>query len=137
MIGIAIRSGSPLSLNLAEPVWKQLVGLRLNLSDIEEIDRGFIAKYSYLYLLGLDAVGSEEVDDDPIAALGLPFNVRTGSGREVEISKHHTIITKHNKDEYLRCTLKYRLEESDQQVTWIRSGMAQVMVIHLLLFFGG
>lgn len=28
LMGIAIRTGAPLSLNLAEPVWKQLSGLK-------------------------------------------------------------------------------------------------------------
>ena len=42
LIGIAIRSGSPLSLSLAEPVWKQLAGLPLNVSDLTEIDKDYV-----------------------------------------------------------------------------------------------
>jgi len=38
-MGIAIRTGSPLSLNLAEPVWKQLAGMDLTPADLTEIDR--------------------------------------------------------------------------------------------------
>lgn len=41
-MGIAIRTGSPLSLNLAEPVWKQLAGMPLTLADLTEIDRDYI-----------------------------------------------------------------------------------------------
>ena len=36
-MGIAIRTGSPLSLNLAEPVWKQLAGMSLSPADITEV----------------------------------------------------------------------------------------------------
>lgn len=36
-MGIAIRTGSPLSLNLAEPVWKQLAGMILTPADITEV----------------------------------------------------------------------------------------------------
>lgn len=36
-MGIAIRTGSPLSLNLAEPVWKQLAGMALTPADITEV----------------------------------------------------------------------------------------------------
>lgn len=36
MLGIAIRTGSPLSLNLAEPVWKQLAGMNLTIADLSE-----------------------------------------------------------------------------------------------------
>ena len=40
--GIAVRTGSPLSLTLAESVWKQLVGLELTTTDITEVDKDFL-----------------------------------------------------------------------------------------------
>lgn len=40
-MGIAIRTGSPLSLNLAEPVWKQLAGMPLTPADITEVSVDF------------------------------------------------------------------------------------------------
>lgn len=39
LLGIAIRTGSPLSLNLAEPVWKQLAGMNLTIADLSEVRR--------------------------------------------------------------------------------------------------
>jgi E3 ubiquitin-protein ligase HERC2 len=42
LMGIAIRTGSPLSLNLAEPVWKQLAGIPLSPADLTEIDRDYL-----------------------------------------------------------------------------------------------
>lgn len=42
LMGIAIRTGSPLSLNLAEPVWKQLAGMALTPADLTEIDRDYV-----------------------------------------------------------------------------------------------
>lgn len=41
-MGIAIRTGSPLSLNLAEPVWKQLAGMYLTPADLTEVDRDYV-----------------------------------------------------------------------------------------------
>ena len=41
-MGIAIRTGSPLSLSLAEPVWKQVAGLQLIVSDLTEIDKDYV-----------------------------------------------------------------------------------------------
>lgn len=48
LFGIAIRSGSPLSLNIAEPVWKQLAGMpALTVSDLSEVDKDFVpGRYS-------------------------------------------------------------------------------------------
>lgn len=46
--GIAVRTGSPLSLTLAESVWRQLVGLELTPSDITEVDKDFLpGMYTY------------------------------------------------------------------------------------------
>lgn len=42
LMGIAIRTGSPLSLNLAEPVWKQLAGMVLTPADLTEVDRDYV-----------------------------------------------------------------------------------------------
>ena len=42
LMGVAIRTGSPLSLNLAEPVWKLLAGATLAPSDITEVDRDYV-----------------------------------------------------------------------------------------------
>ena len=42
LIGIAIRTGSPLSLSLAEPVWKQLAGMPLTVADLTEVDKDYV-----------------------------------------------------------------------------------------------
>lgn len=41
-MGIAMRTGSPLSLNLAEPVWKQLTGMTLTSADLTEVDKDYV-----------------------------------------------------------------------------------------------
>ena len=47
LLGIAIRTGSPLSLNLAEPVWKHLAGMPLNVSDLTEVDKDCVPGTEY------------------------------------------------------------------------------------------
>ncbi len=42
LLGIAIRTGSPLSLNIAEPLWKQLAGMPLSVSDLTEVDKDYV-----------------------------------------------------------------------------------------------
>lgn len=41
-MGIAIRTGSPLGLHLAEGVWRQLGGQPLRPRDLAEVDAGFL-----------------------------------------------------------------------------------------------
>ena len=48
LLGIAIRSGSPVDLRLAPPVWKQLVGESLTLQDLSEVDSDYIQGLLYL-----------------------------------------------------------------------------------------
>jgi E3 ubiquitin-protein ligase HERC2 len=47
LMGIAIRTGSPLSLNLAEPVWKQLAGMALTPADLTEVDQDYVPGMLY------------------------------------------------------------------------------------------
>lgn len=41
-MGIAVRTGSPLSLSLAEGVWRQLAGQTLRPQDLAEVDKDFL-----------------------------------------------------------------------------------------------
>ena len=95
-MGIAIRTGSPLSLNLAEPVWKQLVGLQLTPSDLAEVDRD--------YLPGLLCLR----EDPALTALELPFCTPSAAGHEVPLSGTHSRVTEQNKTEYIRAAMNYR-----------------------------
>lgn len=144
ILGIAIRSGSPLSLSLAEPVWKLLVGLRLNLEDIEDIDRGFVAKYSYLSSLSnensekkCDGIEKHSNEVDDVTILELPYSVRSSSSSEVCLSQTETLVTNQNKQEYLKSALHYKLHECDKQIEWIRNGMSQVVPVPLISLFTG
>jgi len=49
LLGIAVRTGSPLNLSLAEPVWKQLAGMSLSVTDLNEIDKDYVPGSCRLY----------------------------------------------------------------------------------------
>ena len=42
-MGISVRTGSPLALDIAPPMWKLLVGLPLSVDDLIEIDKDYMA----------------------------------------------------------------------------------------------
>ncbi|XP_043204412.1 E3 ubiquitin-protein ligase HERC2-like [Amphibalanus amphitrite] len=125
LMGIAVRTGSPLSLNLAEPVWKQLVGLQLSPSDLAEVDRD--------YLPGLLCLR----DDPALASLELPFSTPSAAGHEVLLSGTYRRVTDDNKTEYIRAALNYRLHEADAMVAAVREGMSRVIPVPLLELFTG
>lgn len=99
-MGVAIRTGSPLSLNLAEPVWKQLAGIPLSMTDITEVDRD--------YLAGLLYIRDFEGDEKTIEHLEMPFSTTSASGQEIYLSSSHKTITLENREEYFRLALDFR-----------------------------
>jgi len=132
LMGIAIRTGSPLSLNLAEPVWKLLVGLPLSLSDLNEIDRHYWPSLCHIR----DCKDAEE-EDLTLSQLDLPFTTASASGHEVVLTQQHRRVTHDNRDQYLQLALNYRLHEFDAQIKAVRRGLGQVVPLPLLSLFTG
>nr|CAB3252595.1 ZF(ZZ)-8 zinc finger protein [Phallusia mammillata] len=125
LIGIAIRTGSPLSLNLAEPVWKQLAGMEPCLKDISEVDKHFVPKSMFI----------RESDPDELNAMQLPFTTVSACGQEIPLSDEHTFVTSDTRNEYIRLSVKYRLHEFDRMVSAVREGMASVIPLAMLSLF--
>ncbi|XP_044768441.1 E3 ubiquitin-protein ligase HERC2-like, partial [Neomonachus schauinslandi] len=99
LLGIAIRTGSPLSLNLAEPVWKQLAGMSLTIADLSEVDKDFIP--------GLMYIRDNEATSEEFEAMSLPFTVPSASGQDIQLSSKYTHITLDNRAEYVRLAINY------------------------------
>ncbi|XP_058836150.1 probable E3 ubiquitin-protein ligase HERC2 isoform X2 [Topomyia yanbarensis] len=127
LMGIAVRTGSPLSLNLAEPVWRQLCGETLRPSDLTEVDRDYITGLLYI----------RDIEDDPkaFASMELPFSTPSAKGHEVPLSTRFTKITPDNRKEYVKLALHYRIHEFDEQVKAVRDGMSKVIPVPLLSLF--
>ncbi|XP_022531523.2 E3 ubiquitin-protein ligase HERC2 isoform X2 [Astyanax mexicanus] len=129
LLGIAIRTGSPLSLYLAEPVWKQLAGMNLTIADLSEVDKDFIP--------GLMYIRDNEASAEEFEAMPLPFTVPNACGQEVQLSSKYSHISLENRAEYVRLAINYRLHEFDEQVAAVREGMARVVPVPLLSLFTG
>lgn len=99
-MGIAIRTGSPLSLNLAEPVWKQLAGIELTPADLTEVDRDYVP--------GLLCIRDMEPDEKLFQTLEMPFSTPSSSGQDVPLSTKYKRITHENRLEYVRLSLNFR-----------------------------
>lgn len=78
LMGIAVRTGSPLSLNLAEPVWRQLTGETLRPSDLTEVDRD--------YVTSLICIRDMEDDMKVFYALDLSFSTPSAKGHDCQLS---------------------------------------------------
>ncbi|XP_020288916.1 E3 ubiquitin-protein ligase HERC2 isoform X1 [Pseudomyrmex gracilis] len=129
LMGIAIRTGSPLSLNLAEPVWKQLAGMSLTPADLTEVDRDYVP--------GLLCIRDMDPDEKVFQTLEMPFSTPSAAGHDVALSNRYLKITPENRHEYVRLALDYRLHEFDAQVAAVREGLSKVVPVPLLALFSG
>ena len=124
IMGIAVRTGSPINLSLAPPVWKQLVGLPLTLSDLSEMDSDYVQGLLY-------------IRDNPEAFVGIEFTAPSATGKEVRLHTSWTQVTMENCQEYVRLAVHMRLHEFDQQISAMREGMAKVIPVPFLSLFTG
>ena len=129
LMGIAVRTGSPLSLNLAEPMWKLLAGSQLSLNDITEVDKD--------YMPGLLCIRDMEPDSKAFSAMDMSFSTPSAAGHEVQLSARYTRVTAENRNEYVRLAMQYRLHEFDAAVSSVREGMSKVIPVPLLSLFTG
>ncbi|XP_034934449.1 E3 ubiquitin-protein ligase HERC2 [Chelonus insularis] len=129
LMGIAIRTGSPLSLNLAEPVWKQLAGIPLTPADLTEVDRDYVP--------GLLCIRDMDPDEKVFQTLEMPFSTPSAYGHDVPLSSKYKKITPENRYEYVKLALNYRLHEFDAQIAAVREGMSKVIPVPLLALFSG
>lgn len=81
LMGIAVRTGSPLSLNLAEPVWRQLTGETLRPSDLTEVDRD--------YVTSLICIRDMEDDMKVFHSLDLSFSTPSAKGHDCQLSTRY------------------------------------------------
>ncbi|KAG5897066.1 hypothetical protein JTB14_025882 [Gonioctena quinquepunctata] len=129
LMGIAIRTGSPLSLSLAEPVWKQLAGIELTPGDLTEIDRDYVP--------GLLCIRDMASEEPLFQNMEMPFCTPSSSGTDIHLSTRYKRITYENRLEYIRLALNFRLHEFDEQVKAVRDGMSRVVPVPLLSLFSG
>ena len=124
LMGIAVRTGSPINLSLAPPAWKQIVGMSLTLSDLSETDSDYVQGLLY-------------IRDNSEAFEGIEFTAPSATGKEVQLHPSWTQVTIQNCQEYVRLAMHMRLHEFDHQVLAIREGMARVIPVPLLSLFTG
>ena len=124
LLGIAVRSGSPINLQLAPPVWKQIGGQVLTLEDLSEIDTDYMQGLMF-------------IRENPEAFVGIDFTAPSASGKEIRLHPSISYVTMANYLDYFRLAIYMRLHEFDQQALAIREGMSRVIPVPLLHMFTG
>jgi len=127
LMGVAIRARLTLDLDIADVVWKPLVGKPLQRQDIVDIDDLSFKRW--------DSVNEAKTAED-LASRKFTTNTSDSRGIELKEGGANFPITLDNRDEYLRLEQNYRLTEFDRQVNAIKQGLSTIVPIQMLSLFG-
>ncbi|EDQ92018.1 uncharacterized protein MONBRDRAFT_55, partial [Monosiga brevicollis MX1] len=125
LIGIAIRTSSPITLQLAPCVWRLIAGLNLTIGDLKEVAANYVATLEFITVSPADVF--EQCDfptTTPSSLEGVDYQVVPGAR-----------LTLARRDEYVRRSLELRLHEFDRQVAAIRRGLARVVPLPVISLF--
>ena len=161
LMGICIRTGVHLTLDLCSLVWKQIVNEKINLEDIFEYDEGLynIIKTIYYYEPNKenkekkDNIEQNEIigDNNPINKEKedlenvFNYNVLLSDGSVKYFNqnlkeKKELILSKSTLAErlkYISMLIYYRLNEAEIQINSIKQGLSKILPLSILQLFTG
>jgi len=119
-MGVCIRTGATLILDLPTLFWKELVGQKVNLDDFYEIDVRQVNKWRDL--LKMDKQTFEMLDC-------LQWTATNADGTEVNLKPNgNELSVKHEEiEEYILRSLEARLSESKAQYQAIKRGISKII----------
>ena len=123
-LAFSFLTKSPMPLNLAPWVWKQLLHEPVTLSDLEGIDN-----YSAQVLRDLQNHAQNLSDADFEAGVDQNFTTVLSCGDEVPICEggEDKQVTKSNINEFINLVIETRRQEAAEQVEAIREGFLKVI----------
>jgi len=134
LMGVAIRTGNLLNLNLPSIVWKYLVSDQITNDDILAID-----SVAFNIILAIEKLEKDPKLDKSTYEdiLGLDFVVTASDGSKVELLENgaDVAVTYENKDQYCHLLRDFRRNEFNLQCEAMKRGMAMVVPYPLLSLF--
>jgi len=108
-IAFGIMTKAPVPLSLAPTVWKQILGERMTLADLESIDA-----YSSQVLTDMQNYGAALSDEDFEASIDQNFTTVLSNGCEVALvpGGEYKKVKKTNINEFIGLVVKARFDES-------------------------
>ena len=132
-LGIGIRTGSTLPINLAPFIWKQLIGQTVTLQDVAAVDATFVEFTTQIRCIEAEGVDESSWDD----SMDLTFVCQSSDGREVELipNGRQVRVSFGRRAEFCDLAEQYRLQELRRQCALVRAGLATIVPIQVLDLF--
>lgn len=125
LLGIALRTSNPLSLDLPSFFWKPLVGSVLTRYDLEQVDFSVCKSWA-----AIESMSKEDFE----AAVFETFSVALSDGKTVALlDKGDAPVEYANRKEFLRLAEAARLTESATQTAAVRRGLASLIPASVFL----
>jgi E3 ubiquitin-protein ligase HERC2 len=128
LMGLALRTSFSLNLDLPSFAWKQLLGEKAEVSDLEAIDKLFIQALGELRKLTREKF--EYMVEQK-------FTTQLSNGKETELKKEGKAIDVNfdNREEFFKLSIDTRLHEADQQIRAMKKGLNSVVPANMLSLF--
>ncbi|KAG6961946.1 hypothetical protein JG687_00007428 [Phytophthora cactorum] len=125
LAGVAVRTKTPLDLNLPPAVWKLLVGQQVTRHDIEAVHQGCFHVVDTIATLDSHGI-TEEMFDDLVDA---SFTVLSSTRESVELvpGGKHVHVTWEDREEYACAVETYRLTEFAPVCGDLSRGVATIL----------
>jgi other hect domain ubiquitin protein ligase E3 len=160
LMGICIRTGVHLTLDLCSLVWKQIVNEKINLEDIFQFDEGLYNKIKMIYNYDPNKVNKEKKENNKEDEINEDNNPINKEKEEIEdVFNYNCILSdgslknfKQNKEKkelilskstpaerlkYISMLIYYRLNEAEIQINSIKQGLSKIIPLSILQLFTG
>jgi hypothetical protein len=128
LVGIAIRTGVLLTLDLPTFFWKPLIGIKPDINDLRAVDTSFVEHCIELLNCSKDSFDDimkpSECFEVPMSDPNTFCSLKSG-GENIKMSFE-------NKGEWVALALNTRLNESTPQIDAIRQGISDIIPLALL-----
>eukprot|EP01125_Pyxidicula_operculata_P017974 TRINITY_DN635_c0_g1_i7.p1 TRINITY_DN635_c0_g1~~TRINITY_DN635_c0_g1_i7.p1 ORF type:complete len:2560 (+),score=862.47 TRINITY_DN635_c0_g1_i7:2323-10002(+) len=125
LMGMSIRTGVLLILDLPSFVWKPILGIPPNMNDLESVDISFVHSMQFFR-----ACAREDMEKRIFEKFSIPLSDK--STHLLKKDGNNIDLTYDTRDEYISLAERARLNESKLQINEIRRGISDVIPIHLL-----
>ena len=120
LIGMSVRSGTLLNLNLPGFIWKQLTDEEVTIDDLNDIDTAAVNM-----IKDLRTIRERYSEEEFVAGFDLNFTTILSNTDEVEIVPNgkDKRVDYSNLEEYIEKTIETRLKECQAQIRSIKKGI--------------
>lgn len=126
LMGLSVRTGVMLNMDLPPFFWKQIVGQKPNITDLKHIDVSISKVVKYFSKITKEQLETECPEQNFTAWLSNGTRVPLKEGGE------NIKVTFENKDEYIKLVEELRLNEGNLQLAAIRRGLGDIIPLQLL-----